>query len=437
MFRISLAVALLLAMFVEILAAQQSSSTKPTSERSVSSKLTIEQAVEEAVKNNLGLLAERVNLTIADASLITAKLRPNPLLSLGGDHINPAIINNPPAEISLRLDVPIETGDKRQRRIDVAEYDKTIAETQLIDAIRKLKLEVSRACVDVLQAKAQLQIITNTVRLLDELVRLNEVRLQEGSIIPLELTRLRVSMFQFRSDVRRGELNLITAKAKLQALLGRKASSEEFDILGELKEPVVGPRQELTPLVELALATRPDWIALERQTARAQSDLKLQLAQAKVDYTVGSEYRRQGFNGGANTLGVFFTIPIPLFNRNQGEIARVTAEHEQLVRQLEARKLEITLEIRIAWEEFRSARTLVESIEQELLASAEQARSISIYLYSTEASTVTDFLETQRAFNETLQSYYQAQADYRRSAMQLNASVGKDIIDWSGMKVAR
>src|SRR5262249_3310678 len=239
MFRISLAVALLLAMFVEILAAEESSSTA-TSERSVSSKLTIEQAVEEAVKNNLGLLAERVNLTIADASLITAKLRPNPLLSLGGDHINPAIINNPSAEISLRLDVPIETGDKRQRRIDVAEDDKTIAETQLIDAIRKLKLEGDRAYVAILQAKAQLQIITNTVRLLDELVRLNEVRLQEGSIIPLELTRLRVSMFQFRSDVSRGELNLITAKAKLQALLGRKASSEEFDILGELKEPLVG-----------------------------------------------------------------------------------------------------------------------------------------------------------------------------------------------------
>src|SRR5262249_8065765 len=128
------------------------------------------------------------------------------------------------------------------------------------------------------------------------------------------------------------------------------------------KDAWVGPSQELTPLVELALATRPDWIALERQTARVQSDLKLQLAQGKVDYTLGSEYRRQGFNSGANTLGVFFTIPIPLFNRNQGEIARVTGEHEQLVRQLEARKLEITLEIRIAWEEFRSARTLVESI---------------------------------------------------------------------------
>jgi len=95
------------------------------------------------------------------------------------------------------------------------------------------------------------------------------------------------------------------------------------------------------------------------------------------------------------------------------------------------------LEMRVAWEEFRSARTLVESIEQELLASAEQARSISIYLYSTEASTVTDFLDTQRAFNETLQSYYQAQADYRRSAMQLNASVGKDIIHWSETGVAR
>jgi cobalt-zinc-cadmium efflux system outer membrane protein len=423
MIRILIAIVCLLAIFLGNSAAQQPSGTKTTSD-----KLTIEQAVDEAVRNNLVLLAERTKLPIAEASRITAGLRPNPLFSFGGDHINPATINNPQAEMSLRIDVPIETGDKRQRRLAVAEYDKAIAEAQLLDAIRKLKLEVSRGCLDLLQAKAQLQIAVDTVRLLNELVRLNETRVQEGSIIPLELARLRVSMFQFRNDVRRGELNLITAKAKLQALLGRKTSSNDFDILGELKGPMIGSGLELGALVELALATRPDLVALERQTERAQSDIKLQLAQAKVDYSVGTEYRRQGFNGGANTLGVFFSVPIPLFNRNQGEIARVTAEHEQLARQLQARRLEITVEVKTAYEEFRSVRTLVESIQQELLSAVDQARSISIYLYSTEASTLTDFLDTQRAFNETLLSYYQAEADYRRSLIQLNASIGKEIV---------
>jgi outer membrane protein TolC len=102
----------------------------------------------------------------------------------------------------------------------------------------------------------------------------------------------------------------------------------------------------------------------------------------------------------------------------------VTAEREQFLHQLQARRVEITAEIKTAYEEFRSARMLVESIEQELLGSAEQARTLSAYLYRTEASTLTDFLDTQRAFNETMQSYHEAQAAYRRAAIQLNASLG-------------
>jgi cobalt-zinc-cadmium efflux system outer membrane protein len=246
-----------------------------------------------------------------------------------------------------------------------------------------------------------------------------------------------MSTFQFRSDVGRGELNLIAAKAKLQILLGRKTFPNEFDLVGTLRKPMLDPGLDFGSVVEMALASRPDLLALERQTERAQSELKLQLARAKVDYTVGTEYRRQGFNGGANTLGVFFSVPIPLFSRNQGEIVRANTEHERLARQLEARRLEITVEIKTAYEAFRSARALVVSMEQDLLGAAEQARALSTQLYRTRAQTLTDFLDTQRAFDETMRSYYQAQAEYHRSAVQLNASVGKEIIQWSGANVAR
>jgi len=391
-------------------------------------KLTIDQAIDEAIQNNLGLFAERMNLTIAEASLITARLRPNPVLSLSGDHISPSDINSPPTELALRIDVPIETGNKRQRRIDVADYNKAIAEVQLLDAIRKLKLDVSQACVSLLQTKAQLELALNNQRLLEELVRLNEVRVQGGSIAALELTRSRVAMFQFRSNVRRAELELVTAKTKLQGLLGRKAMSNEFDILGELKEPLHSPGLELVSLIDMALAMRPDLKVLERQVARSQSELKLQLALARVDYTVGTEYRRQGFNGGGNLLGVFFSVPLPLFNRNQGEIARVTAEHEQFLRQLQARRAEVMVEINTAYEEFRSARALVESIEKDVVGTAEQARNGAAYVYRVGASTLIDFLDPQRAFNETMQSYNEAQAAYRRATIQLNASVGKEVI---------
>lgn len=427
MARISTIVALLVMLLWTSAVAQQSPIVL-----GLASKLTVEQAIDEGIGNNLGLLAERMNLTISEASLITARLRPNPLLSLGGDHINPANINDPPTELSFRIDVPIETGDKRERRMAVAEHDKSIAELRFRDAVRKLTSDVSEACVNLLQAKAQLQIALGSVRLLDQLVRLNEVRVQAGSVIPLELTRSRVSMFQFRSDVRRAELSLVAAKAKLQTLLGRKTVSDEFDILGGPKEAMPELGLELGSLVDLALATRPDIKALERQVERSQADFKLQLAQAKVDYLVGTEYRREGFHSGANLLGVFFTVQLPFFSRNQGEIARATAEREQLLRQLQARRLEVTVEVKTAYEEFRSARELVESIEQELLNGAEQARIISAYLYRTDASTLTDFLDTQRAYNETAQSYYEAQAATRRAAIHLNASVGKEVVPWSG-----
>src|SRR5215471_6911999 len=172
--------------FGALAAAQQSEGTKITNGIGLPGKLTIEQAIDEAVQNNFGLLAERMNLTIAEAGLMTARLRPNPLLSLGGDHINPANISNPPTELSFRIDVPVETGDKRERRIAVAEHDKSIAELRFLDAIRNLTLEVSQACIALLQAKAQLGIAAGSVTLLNELVRLNEIRVQSGSVIPLE-----------------------------------------------------------------------------------------------------------------------------------------------------------------------------------------------------------------------------------------------------------
>jgi cobalt-zinc-cadmium efflux system outer membrane protein len=436
MVRISTAAVCLIAIFFGASATAQQPEDTTMNGRGSPVKLTIEQAIDEAVQNNLGLLAERMNLTIAEASLITARLRPNPLLSLGGDHINPSNISNPPTELSFRIDVPIETADKRERRIAVAEHDRSIAEWRFLEAIRTLKLDVSQACVALLQAKAQLGIAARSVRLLDGLVRLNETRVQSGSVIPLELTRSRVSMFQFHHDVRRAELSLTTAKAKLQTLLGRKTVSDEFDIVGEMVEPMPGPTLELSSVVGLALATRPDLKVLERQVERSQADLKLQLAQAKADYLIGTEYRRQGFSAGANLLGVFFTVPLPFFNRNQGEIARAIAEHEQLLRQLQARKLEITAEVKTAYEEFRSARILVESIEDELLNAAEQARIISAYLYRTGESTLTDFLDTQRAYEETAQSYYEAVAASRRAAIQLNAGVGKEVAQWFGTGLA-
>jgi len=235
-------------------------------------------------------------------------------------------------------------------------------------------------------------------------------------------------MLQYQGNVKRAELALATAKTKLQNLLGRSVAGENIDISGELKFSLQARDLQLTTLQEQAFAARPDIRALERTQARSQADLKLQLAQAKVDYIWGVEYRRQqGVNSMGDTLGLFLSVPLPIFSRNQGEIARVQAESEQLSRQLQALKAQVQAEIKAATQEFHSMQDLVESIERDMLQPATQARDTVAYTYRSGASSLVELLDAQRAFNETMQSYYETQANYRRAVMKLNVTLGKEV----------
>jgi outer membrane protein, heavy metal efflux system len=415
--------------------AQQSAATEMRPANTVPSVITVDQAVGEALQNNLELFAQRAELTIAEARLIAARLRPNPVLSLSGEYLDvlgtgfSEINGGGPTEISSRVDFPIERCGKRQLRVATANYAKEIAEARLLNAVRKLKLDVTLSSIDVIQAKASLALATDNLRTFEELVRTNSVRVKAGAISPLDLTRSQVAMLQFRSNVKRAELELLTAKTKLQNLLGRRFPVDDFDVLGDLKAPLHTFGLELDTLQRAAVDARPDIRALDLDQARSQSELRLQLAQGKVDYIWGTEYRRQqGVNGKSNTLGFFLSLPLPVFNRNQGEIARVRAEQEQLLRQMEALKAQVQTEVKMAFQEFRSSRELVESIETDLLKPAEQARDTSAYVYRSGASSLIEFLDAQRAFNETMQSYHEAQAAYRRALTQLNATIGKEAI---------
>src|SRR5206468_9838563 len=171
-----------------------------------------------------------------------------------------------------RIDIPSVRADKRELRIETALFAKQIAEARLLDAIRKLKLDVSQACIDVLLAKGNLALQRDNLRTFEELVGLNDIRVKAGSISPLELTRSKVAMLQFRSNVKRAELELATAKSKLQNLLGRRVPSDEFDILGELKPVGPPPDLDFDKLCETAFASRPDVVSLERSQARSQAD---------------------------------------------------------------------------------------------------------------------------------------------------------------------
>ena len=395
--------------------------------------LTMAEAVDEAVQHNLSLLAERSNLTIAQAALVTARLRPNPVFSFSADHLDAlgtgfsGLNNGGPPEIAWRVDVPLERGGKREARMAVATMTMSAAEAQFVDAVRTLRQEVTLACIDLLAATAGRALVTDNLRAFQDLAGVNRARAAAGSIAPSESTRSEVAMLQFRATATRADLDVASATARLRVLLGRPPGAA-LQLADDLPAPRVHA-PELPTLERLALDARPDLQQLDAARVRSIADLRLQEALGRIDYTVGAEYRRQqGIAGRSNSLGLFFSAPLPLLNRNQGEIARAGAERDQAGRQIDARRAQIEADVTSAYHEFETMRDLVVAIERDLLGPATRARETSAYTYRVGASTLLELLDAQRAFNDTMQSYVDAEAGLRRSIARLNAAVGVEVI---------
>lgn len=397
-------------------------------------QITISEAVDEAVAHNLSLIAARASVPVADAAIVTARLKPNPVASFSADHLDLLgtgfndMNNGGPPEIAMRVDVPIERGGKRDLRTGVATTAKDVAEAGVEDAVRTLRLDVTLACIDLLQAKATRDLMVDTLRSFEDLARVNEARVAAGAIPPFESTRSQIAMLQFRSTVTKAELDVASATARLRVLLGRPVSAP-LDVSGELDAPTELQPLDAAALTRTAVDARPDLHALERQQARSTADLRLQEANGKIDYSVGAEYRRQqGIAGKSNSLGFFVSAPLPLFSRNQGEIARAGSEIAQETQQIAASRASIESDVATALHEYAVNRDLVSAIERDLLAPARSARDISSYTYKAGGSTLLELLDAQRAFNDTMQSYVDARAGLRRAASRLNAAVGAEVV---------
>jgi cobalt-zinc-cadmium efflux system outer membrane protein len=393
-------------------------------------KLTIEQAVAEAVGKSPALLAERAGISIAEARIITARLRPNPVLSGGGDHI-PALNTRfnedngaGPTEYNIRADLPLERGGKRRYRTEVAQGERSVAESSYQNAIRSLVLEVQSAFVDALQAKECVALARESLKSLNQIVEINQARRKAGDIAEVELIRSRLAALQFETTVRQWELKERAALARLQTLLGRPGYSASFDIAGELRRDRAIPSAEQARAQALEL--RPDLKAQRADLDRARAEVRLQLAQGKVDYTVGAEYRRQqGVNGKSNSVGLFFEAPLPFYNRNQGEIERARQEERQAGHRIRALEVSVAGEVEVAHQQLTTAGELLHKIESGMLQQARQVRVITEYSYRRGEASLLEFLDAQRAFNETMQGYNEARAEYARALYVLDSVSGK------------
>jgi cobalt-zinc-cadmium efflux system outer membrane protein len=179
-------------------------------------------------------------------------------------------------------------------------------------------------------------------------------------------------------------------------------------------------------LEDQALRRRPDLLAARRDQARSVSDLRLQLANAKVDYTVSGEYHHVVGGGlSGNNYGVFFSVPLPIFNRNQGEVARAEVQTRQVDAKTRSLQAAIMRDVDEAFAQCATARRIVERIETEMLMPAREVRSTMEYSYRRGEASLVEFLDAVRAFNDTSRSYNEARADYARTLYELDAMIGR------------
>jgi outer membrane protein, heavy metal efflux system len=325
-------------------------------------------------------------------------------------------------QYTVNIGQPIELGGKRQRRIDSARAATKVAGYQLEDLRRQTILQVKTAFIGALIAREQVTLAEENLKTLDDTERLQRLRVEKGDLSELELLRIQVQQFTFERDAADARQALLAAKIALRTAAGETNIAPDFDVLGELEFKEVP--LDRTALRRAALDNRPDLRASEADRERARADHRLTRANAWWDVTPQIEYQRIGPD---NTVGFGFSIPLRVFDRNQGEIARTKAEIQRVDAVREATALQVLAAVETDFATAATQRNRVLRLRDVYLPKATRTRDTVDYAYRRGGASLVDFLDAQRSYRETALAHLQALGAYLSAVYQLEADVGRDL----------
>ena len=332
----------------------------------VSAPLTMQQAVALALRKNPTLLAAQRSLESTRSEEITAGLRQNPVFTLSGSDVTlPA--NNPASPYAYTGDVSrlFERGQKRRWRLDSARATSQVTESQYHDLERQTVLAVKNAFTNLLLAKAALKLADSNLTSYRKTVDLTHVRLEAGAISQTDFDRIDLQLASFESDYENAQVNLVQNSDQLQQLLGFESPRRDFAIVGTLNPPQL--TLSLPDLEQKALAARPDYRAAQQSILVADANVKLADANGTTDPTLDAGYTRSGTY---NSAGFYVSIPLRIFDRNQGEkqAARFTAQADRFS-EIAARSLVLS-DVDQAWAAYQAAQTLAQRYNTHYLQEA-------------------------------------------------------------------
>jgi outer membrane protein, heavy metal efflux system len=388
--------------------------------------ITLDQAIDLALAHNHSIKATRTLVLQNQAQEITANLRPNPTLDADSQFVpffSPQDFSGNNLNQTQQFDVGIgylfERGHKRQRRLQAARDQTAVTRAQVTDAERTLAFNVGQQFVSVLLAESTLQLALQDLKSFQQTVDVSKAQLKAGAISEGDYLKIELQLLQFQTDVSSARLAKVQALVGLREFLGYSAVPADFDVIGDLAyEPL---KANLDDLQAKAMRERPDFLAAELGTTAAKSQISLAKANAKVDVNGTYDFTHVS---GENTASIFVNFELPIFNRNQGEIARTGYALTQAQEQEQAASDTVLSDVSNAYEAVRSNDEIVQLYTSGYLKQAQDSRDISEYAYKRGAATLLDFLDAERSYRAVQLAYRQALAAYMTALEQLKEAVG-------------
>ena len=389
-------------------------------------RISLDQAIQLALQNNHALKAARTTIQQSEAQEITANLRPNPVLTADAQFIPifqpnqfTADYINTTAQFDLGLSYLFERGKKRQHRLQAAQDVTAQTKSLVTDNERTLTFNVASQFFTAQLAESTLDLALQDMKSFQKTVDISEARYKAGDISEVDYLKIKLQLLQFQSDVSQAQLAKTQALVGLRQLLGYQSVPEDFDVTGDFEYKAVALKLE--DLQQMALQNRPDFRAAQQGVTAAKSQYELAKAIGKVDVTGTFDYDHVS---ATNTGSFFGSFQIPIFNRNQGEIARTNYAINQAQELELAASDQVLSDVLTAYEGVRDNDQVVSLYLGGYLNAAQQSRDITEYSYKRGAASLLDFLDAERSYRATQLAYRQSLASYLTAVEQLREAVG-------------
>jgi cobalt-zinc-cadmium efflux system outer membrane protein len=388
-------------------------------------RISLDEAVELALQHSHALKAARTQIQQSQAQEITANLRPNP--TLGGDALyfplNASLFSSDFVNDAQQFDMGLqwlwERGGKRRWRLQAARDVTAVTRFQVADAERGLVFNVAQQFVNALLAESNLALAQQDLASFRQTVDIGEAQYKAGAISEGDFLKIKLQLLQFETDVSQAEVAKVQALAGLRQLVGYDALPADYDVAGDLEYQPLNLNQD--DIKALALKNRPDLLAAQGGVTAAQSQVGLAKANGHVDVTTGLVYSHiTGFS----SMDMNFSVPLPIFDRNQGEIARTRFAVTQADETRIAAEDAVLTDVTNAWESYAVNRRVVDLYTQGYLKAAQDSRDISQYAYTRGAASLLDYLDAERSYRQTELAYRQALAQYILAVEQLKQAAG-------------